>query len=910
MRPLHLTLSAFGAYAGRTELDFRQLGERGLYLITGDTGAGKTTLFDAITFALFGTPSGEGRESSMLRSKFAAPETPTEVQLIFSSAGKTYIIRRNPEYERRKSRGAGTTKELARAELTMPDGRVITRRTEVDAAIRDILGVDRSQFCQIAMIAQGEFRKLLLADTKDRREIFRDIFKTNLYTRFQERVKADFLALNREREEARQSFNQYAAGIRLPDERELPPEDELSSFLAELLAKDRAEDDELKAALKKTEWEIDALTAAAAKAEEDGKNRRALKEAEKSRAAAAEETEKLRRALETEKERQPELDALDKTLAELETELKKHAELCVKRTETAAAKKSADDAAERLSAMEASRRKLREQISRERGEYHALTSSAERLVTLRQEKAGLDQFLEEIGRYEIALQTLSEKEAAVDDALAAYTEACSVEERLSGRAQELRRRFNDEQAGVLASSLRDGEPCPVCGALNHPRPAQRAPDAPDEKAVKEAEKRARAAQKNVNEASAASGSAKTACETARTEAEKQKEKLFGAGEAVDLAAEKAAAARRCSDKDREIAREEQNAARCEALAKQIPSEEKQLSAMEEPLAAAQKENAAAQSALSALRAAVDDLRAGIKYESAADAERKKISVLTQQAEIREARESAEKAFRAAEQRLSAEKGRVEQLNKLLAGAPSADPAELAEGKERLTAQKKEILQKRLALNSRITANEGAKTGIDEKTAEISELNARWIWMKPLTDTANGTLSGKERISLETYVQMTYFDRILARANAHLMRMSGGKYDLKRCESAAKLNTQSGLELNVIDHYNGSERSVKTLSGGETFLASLSLALGLSEEIQSSAGGVQMDTLFVDEGFGSLDEETLRQAMRALRELSEGDRLIGIISHVSELRREIDRQIVVTRSPDGASRAKIETDLRE
>lgn len=910
MRPLHLTLSAFGAYAGRTELDFRQLGERGLYLITGDTGAGKTTLFDAITFALFGTPSGEGRESSMLRSKFAAPETPTEVQLIFSSAGKTYIVRRNPEYERRKSRGAGTTKETARAELVLPDGRVMTRRSDVDAAIRAILGVDRTQFCQIAMIAQGEFRKLLLADTKDRREIFRDIFKTNLYTRFQERVKADFLALNREREEARQSFNQYAAGIRLPDERELPPEDELPSFLAELLSKDRAADDELKAALKKTEWEIDALTAAAAKAEEDGKNRRALKEAEKSRAAAAEETEKLRRVLETEKERQPELDALDKTLAELETELKKHAELCVKRTETAAAKKSADDAAERLSALEAARRELQEQLSREREEYHALTSSAERLVTLRQEKAGLDQFLEEIGRYEIALQTLSEKEAAVDDALAAYTEARSVEERLSGRARELRRRFNDEQAGVLASSLRDGEPCPVCGALDHPRPAQRAPDAPDEKAVKEAEKRARAAQERVNVASEASGSARTAYETAEREIAKQKEKLFGAGEAVDLAAEKAAAARRCSEKDREIAREEQNAARCEALAEQIPSAEKQLSAMEEPLAAAQKENVAAQSALSALRAAVDELRAGIKYENAADAERKKISVLTQQAEIREARESAEKAFRAAEQRLSAEKGRVEQLNKLLAGAPSADPAGLAEAKERLTSKKNEILQKRLVLNSRITANESAKNGIDEKTAELDERNARWTWMKPLTDTANGTLSGKERISLETYVQMTYFDRILARANAHLMRMSGGKYDLKRCESAAKLNTQSGLELNVIDHYNGSERSVKTLSGGETFLASLSLALGLSEEIQSSAGGVQMDTLFVDEGFGSLDEETLRQAMRALRELSEGDRLIGIISHVSELRREIDRQIVVTRSPDGASRAKIETDLRE
>lgn len=227
---------------GQNELDLRRLGSGGYTSSRANTGAGKTTIFDAIAFALFGMPSGDGRESSMLRSKFAAPETPTEVELTFSNAGKTYIVRRNPEYERPKSRGAGTTKELARAELTMPDGRVITRRTEVDAAIRDTLGVDRSQFCQIAMTAQGEFRKLLLADTKDRREIFRNIFKTGLYTRFQERVKGDFLALSRKREEARKAFDQYASGIRFPECRELPPENELSAFLAEILAEDRAAD--------------------------------------------------------------------------------------------------------------------------------------------------------------------------------------------------------------------------------------------------------------------------------------------------------------------------------------------------------------------------------------------------------------------------------------------------------------------------------------------------------------------------------------------------------------------------------------------------------------------------------------------------------------------------------------------
>lgn len=906
MRPLHLTLSAFGAYADKTELDLRQLGERGLYLITGDTGAGKTTLFDAIAFALFGTPSGDGRESSMLRSKFAAPETPTEVELTFSNAGKTYTIRRNPEYERPKSRGSGTTKETARAELTMPDGRVITRRADVDAAIRDILGVDRSQFCQIAMIAQGEFRKLLLADTKDRREIFRDIFKTNLYTRFQERVKADFLALNRERDEARKARDQYAALIRLPENAELPPEGELPRFLASLLDADRAQDAAWKKELRQIDFALEKLTAEEAKAGEGEKNRKALKEAESSCAAVEETVKELRRALETENTRQPELDALTETLSALDEELKIHAELRAKNTEADAAQKTAAAAAARLSALEAEHKALQDRLAQDREEYHALAASAKRLAILRQEKDVLLQHLEEIGSYEAALQTVSEKKASADDALAAYTEARRDEEKLSAKAQELRRRLNDEQAGVLASALREGEPCPVCGALTHPHPAQCAPDAPDEKTVKDAEETAKAARECVNEASAASGSAKSAYEIAQKEAEERKEKLFGAKE-INLKAEKASSARRCVNKECEIAQEEKNAARYETLSRQIPIEEKQLSAMEAPLAAAQKESAAIQSALSVLLASADELRAGVKHENAADAEKEKERALTRQNQINKARESAEKVLRASEQTLSSEKGKVEQLKKLLSDAPSVDLSAFAEEKRRLTGQKNDIQQNRLALNSRITANESAKKGMDKKTAELRGLDARWTWMKPLHDTANGALTGKERVSLETYVQMTCFDRILARANAHLMRMSGGKYDLKRRESAAKLNTQSGLELDVIDHYNGSERSVKTLSGGETFLASLSLALGLSEEIQSSAGGVQMDTLFVDEGFGSLDEETLRQAMRALRELSEDDRLIGIISHVSELRREIDRQIVVTRSPDGASRAKIVTD---
>ena len=194
--------------------------------------------------------------------------------------------------------------------------------------------------------------------------------------------------------------------------------------------------------------------------------------------------------------------------------------------------------------------------------------------------------------------------------------------------------------------------------------------------------------------------------------------------------------------------------------------------------------------------------------------------------------------------------------------------------------------------------------MQRETENLSELEKKYTWLKALSDTANGSVTGKERITLETYVQMTFFDRIIERANTRFFIMSGGQYELKRREEADSLRALSGLELSVIDYYNNTERSVKTLSGGESFKASLSLALGLSDEIQSSAGGIQLDTLFVDEGFGSLDEESLQQAMKALTGLTESNRLVGIISHVAELKERIDSQIVVTKERSGGSRARI------
>ena len=223
----------------------------------------------------------------------------------------------------------------------------------------------------------------------------------------------------------------------------------------------------------------------------------------------------------------------------------------------------------------------------------------------------------------------------------------------------------------------------------------------------------------------------------------------------------------------------------------------------------------------------------------------------------------------------------------------------------LTVQKKEITEQQKNVHARLTANEKAQTNIAAKAEQMKLLEEKHAWVRTLSDTANGTLSGKDKIMLETYIQTTYFDRILQRANLRLLKMSGGQYDLKRRRKADTMRGQSGLELDIIDHVNGTERSVNTLSGGEAFLASLALALGLSDEVQMSTG-IKLDTLFVDEGFGSLDSEALSKAYHTLASLTEGNRLVGIISHVAELKEKIDKQIIVTKDKLGRSNATIKT----
>ena len=303
------------------------------------------------------------------------------------------------------------------------------------------------------------------------------------------------------------------------------------------------------------------------------------------------------------------------------------------------------------------------------------------------------------------------------------------------------------------------------------------------------------------------------------------------------------------------------------------------------------------------------VRGKLEFPEKAEAEQKIKELDKQKKEIDKNLNAAQKAFQDCSQSVEAAKTKKKTLEKQIAGNKEADMEELVQARQEVSGAKKELQKQMEEIRIRYENNLKIRNAIDKQSAKLLELERNWTQVREISDTVNGKIKGgsKEKIKFETYIQTNYFDRIIARANTRFMVMSGGQYELKRQTDTDDRKSQSGLELNVIDHYNGSERSVKTLSGGESFKASLSLALGLSDEIQASAGGIQLDTMFVDEGFGSLDEESLEQAMKALNGLTEGNRLVGIISHVQELKARIEKQIVVTKEKAGGSRVELKID---
>ena len=941
MRPEKLTISAFGPYADRTEIDFSRLGDSGLYLITGDTGAGKTTIFDAITFALYGQASGQVRDSAMFRSKYADTATETFVELVFSYQGKKYQVFRSPEYMAPKKRGTGLTLRKAEAQLIYPDERQpVTKARDVTRAIEELLGLDYEQFTQIAMIAQGDFQKLLLAGTVQRGEIFRQIFHTGIYQQVQLKLKDAARSRYKEYDEMRRSIAQYLDGVKLR-QREGTEAEEFAELKKgkfegklerslEILKSFIDQGEKRESELLKQEQELDQkirtmenmLHLSAQKRNLEQKKDLARKQLEQ----LLPDLEKASGEAEKYKDADQKCEALGILIREKQEQLKKYQVL-------EQLKKELDEIRMQLKKCRAGQEanirqeqqlhKDMEQLKKERSLLENSQLDLQKAITEREKRT---QRKSELNGLETEMREFKGLYEATKEQQKKYQAAYEKAQQQSEYYQQIFHSFLDAQAGILAQELKENEPCPVCGSLSHPHPRIISKGRTVTQEILDNEKiKLDKLEKISADQSLEAGKLKErsnaswkqivsgAEELLAEFQEFRKETKNGNGQAGDFRTvwkqmilminrEKEQCENLLTESDRKIREAEENTKRKQKVEKLLENLEKEKDILQEKKNSCDREQTELTTKASEnekqQKNAAEEIR---QVHPAAGKEVLEKEIREKQQEYIDLKENSRKMKETLE-RFQAEKARITSTIKTL-DEQQKEIGEIREDEIReqyteSTTQKTELAEKRKELFSIQSGNLEIFRKVQKRKEEMTKAEAEYVWMKNLSDTANGNLNGKAKIELETYIQMAYFDRILRRANVRLMTMSSGQYELKRQEKSENRKEKAGLDLNVIDHYNGTERSVKTLSGGESFQASLSLALGLSDEIQASAGGIRLDSMFVDEGFGSLDEEALSQAVKALSSLADGHRMVGIISHVAELKDRIENKIIVTKQCSG------------
>ena len=919
MRPLMLKLSAFGPYADKTEIDFTKLGTGGIYLITGDTGAGKTTIFDAITYALYGNPSGNNREVSMFRSKYAQPDVPTQVELTFDYYGKKYVVQRNPEYERANKRGEGTTKQLAGAQFIYPDGRVVTKIKEVDQAVKDVMGIDRNQFCQIAMIAQGDFLKLLLASTKERMEIFRHIFKTEGFSRLQERLKKESGAVGEECTFLRNSILQYMGGIVCEEDLvyhplaeqakkgELTIEDTLK-LIEKLLEEEGAKEKCLEEKRRKLQKELDEVKARIIKGKEAVRAGKELEENERRYEQLTLQSVQLEEGYKEAKGQQEESKRDSQILGEIKAALAEYDELERGNLQLVRNQNFLQKAKEELCKNEGEIKKLEKELILFREEEKGLQKAGEEKVRLEAEKKKKEEQYQSLRTLFYQIQEAKQLQDTYQKEVTVYKQKAEKLEKTEADFRAKNKAYLDAQAGILAENLKEGEPCPVCGAVDHPKPAPKSSYVPNRQELEKLQEIITKENEEVKAASQKAGTVKGALEEKQKAVEVAKSLLMGEESFENLSQavkEKALAIREEGQKiEKEIEKESQKLQRREYLQKIIPAREKAIEEEKRKSLQLKEESGKRLGENETLKERLIILKEKLLYESKEKAQEVIQQLMDNIGRRQIQLEKKEREWNGCKEQLIALTSAKKEILKRLEGRENIQLELELQQQRYLEEEQGRIEKEEKRVHSAIRANKEALHHILQKSEALQKLEKKYSWVKNLSNTANGTLAGKEKIMLETYIQMNYFDRIIARANVRLMIMTEGQYDLIRSKEALTKQGQSGLDLNVIDHYNGSERSVRSLSGGEAFKASLALALGLSDEIQSSCGGIKLETMFVDEGFGSLDEDSLSQAMKALSQLADNHRLVGIISHVGELKQKIDKQIVVTKDKAGGSRAQV------
>lgn len=924
MKPLKLTMSAFGSYAGKNVIDFTGQ-QQGIFLITGDTGAGKTTIFDAITYALYNQTSGGERNGNMMRSQYARPETETYVELEFLYRGQTYRVRRNPDYKITKTLKNGKIREQKvphSVELTLPDGTVFPeKKNATDAKIIEILGLTADQFSQIVMIAQGDFLKLLYTKSDERKMIFSKLFRTDIYWKIQENLRRKSMEMDERIQENDRAFEQEKSRIILLPESEELPLDELVERLRERL-KDalkeqnlrRANVEELNKKITKYE-EINKLFVSLEKIRQTGRELEARQAESKERRKQIENARKADKVLVAEQQDLRQQQAVEQS-----------AQAIAKMGETLADDQEMFETLKtQLQEAEAKQKREAADTQKKMLALEQSFPSYEALQNARSEEQQAKKVWEDLGKTSeesfhkkeagiAALKEQQKRQEQVVEQMKKNWEQTSLSASESAKHYEhMYEAFLKEQAGILAENLSAGCPCPVCGSTVHPDPAKLSDHAVTELEVEQAKKTRAAAEEKRDLAYAAFEAEKT-----------EKQKL---AQAVEKEEADFVLAQTIAKQQRKEA--EQNYVSLQKIAEQIREKlvypslaeaKKQYAAMQKALEAAEQEIERKRQKVSELAEAMNTLKGQKLAEEENQKTAKKLAAKTEKeyAKLLEksgfvseetyhlailperSRSKLEREEKEYESQCLRQQSEQKLLEKQVSGKTYTDTTEL---NEQLKAEKQALKEAEKTYMELHTAYENDRSVLQNCAVYLEKgkkLESEDQVIKSLSKTANGRLSGSAKIDFETYIQRQYFKQIIHEANKRLLTMSNHQFILKLKEEAnTGRKTNEGLDLSVYSLVTDSERDVKTLSGGESFLAALAMALGLSDIVERSAGAIHPDMMFIDEGFGSLDAQSRQQAIEVLAELAGDSRMVGIISHVTELKEQIDRKLVVSRTDKGS-----------
>lgn len=1050
MKPVKLVMSAFGSYAGEVTVDFSDV-QHGLFLVTGDTGAGKTTIFDAITYALYDQTSGGMRDGSMMRSQYASEDVETYVEYTFSYRQDQYTIRRNPEYMRlgKRKNADGSSrlvKETAKVELILPDGMAYRgKKRETDQKIEEIIGLDAEQFTQIAMIAQGDFLKLLHAESRERKKIFSKIFQTKLYYKVQEelkeRAKNLYIQLEDNSKDQKREIERVECGqnsewtgkweeIRKGSS---VSQEELIRVLKEILAEDKEIQKETSKRAEQIQKELDqvygkqkegqminSIFASLEKAQKEQEELQLNEPRYKSMEQALESGLQAGRvtpvrvqylkAQEALKSSRILLDELEKWFCHAGDELDKRKEDAILKEQKRQEKESGlqeqlvrlQDALPEYDRLQFMEKEL-EQLQLEKKKSSAeCEQSARRLKMVQDQIEQLKLHQEELSGCEV----LKEKQEQKTQEYRVYMESLSGlgekllningicrdyrirREDLDQKAEVYRKEsliyeetyssFLNEQAGILARDLKPGQPCPVCGSCEHPHIRPLSEAAPSQKEVEEAKKRRNTAEQKRDQSAAAlqetAGSLRAEQDVFAAEykrvlneeltaedwkslkglneriQDKQKDgkknleqsilALQDISRKAEIYQQNIKKLEQCEVQNQELG---ETVKRTEQAVQTVSLKEQQLDELlaqkRTGLPAASK-TAAAQE-IARIQAQWNSLKEEAKkaldqYQEFEKEFQKKTgqqeSVKVNQKQLEEEQKSAYTAYiealkeagfdgeseyeaarvfedqvqnmqeelKAYRRRMDENAGMLQSLKEQTEDKIPADLESLKEAADQLGQQKKQMEEEQMVLYGRLRKNKEALANLQKYFEKNGSLKSRYELVSNLSRTANGNLSGSAKMDFETYVQRQYFKQILYAANQRLVKMTSNEFMLQ-CRETDKLGSQGqvGLDLDVYNMVNDSIRDVKTLSGGESFMASLSMALGLADIVQNTAGAIRLDTMFIDEGFGSLDDTAREQAMKVLNDLADEQRLVGIISHVNELKDQIDKKLIVTKTEKGS-----------